>query len=222
MKKKHILIVEDDQALNLGIRMALSGEETECSACLTVREAKAVLAKTEVDLVVLDINLPDGNGLGLLQRIRAQSDVPVILLTANDLETDVVAGLSMGADDYVTKPFSLAILRARIQVQLRKQKGEAFYRQDEYEFSFDSHEFYKAGVPIVLSRTEEKILQILVKHRGRAVPRNQLQDAVWGGEGAYVEENALSVCINRLRSKLGDRECIRTVYGVGYCWEVGG
>ena len=125
MKKKHILIVEDDQALNLGIRMALSGEETECSACLTVREAKAVLAKTEVDLVVLDINLPDGNGLGLLQRIRAQSDVPVILLTANDLETDVVAGLSMGADDYVTKPFSLAILRARIQVQLRKQKGEA-------------------------------------------------------------------------------------------------
>lgn len=120
MARKHILIVEDDQSLNLGIRMALSGE-AKCTACMTAREAKTALIKSEVDLIVLDINLPDGNGLDLLQSLRERSDVPVILLTANDLETDVVTGLSMGADDYVTKPFSLAILRARVQVQLRKK-----------------------------------------------------------------------------------------------------
>lgn len=220
MARKHILIVEDDQSLNLGIRMALSGE-AKCTACMTAREAKTALIKSEVDLIVLDINLPDGNGLDLLQSLRERSDVPVILLTANDLETDVVTGLSMGADDYVTKPFSLAILRARVQVQLRKKGKETVYRQGGYAFSFEDHEFSKDGAPISLSRTEEKILQTLVKNRGRAVPRGQLLAAAWGNDCAYVEENALSVSVNRLRSKLGEKDCIRTVYGIGYCWEAG-
>ena len=120
----------------------------------------------------------------------------------------------------MTKPFSLAILRARIQVQLRKEKGQAVYRQGGYLFSFDSHEFYRDGIPIQLSRTEERILRILVRHRGNTVTRDQLFDAAWGGEGAYVEENSLSVTMNRLRGKLGEKDRIRTVYGIGYCWEV--
>lgn len=119
-KRFHILVVEDDRPLADGLCRALQNENTETVNCYTLREADRLLGETGFDLVVLDVNLPDGNGFDFLQKIKAKCDICVIMLTANDLEADIVAGLELGADDYITKPFSLAVLRARVETQLRR------------------------------------------------------------------------------------------------------
>lgn len=116
----HILIVEDDRPLAGGLCRALQNDSAAAVGCHTLREAESLLAGTAFDLVVLDVNLPDGNGFDFLQKIKAKYDTNVIMLTANDMETDIVAGLELGADDYITKPFSLAVLRARVETQLRR------------------------------------------------------------------------------------------------------
>lgn len=115
-----ILIVEDDAALAAGLCRALSSEENQTSCCNSLRAARQMLETENYTLVILDVNLPDGNGFDFLEKIRKESCIPVILLTANDMETDIVTGLELGADDYITKPFSLAVLRARVNTQLRK------------------------------------------------------------------------------------------------------
>lgn len=119
-EKFHILIVEDDRPLAGGLCRALQNDSVAAVGCHTLREAESLLAGTAFDLVVLDVNLPDGNGFDFLQKIKAKYDIIVIMLTANDMETDIVAGLELGADDYITKPFSLAVLRARVETQLRR------------------------------------------------------------------------------------------------------
>ena len=173
------------------------------------------------DLLIFDVNLPDGSGLELLRTRRQNGDVtPAILLTANDLELDEVTGLEAGADDYITKPFSLAVLRARVNAQLRRSVP---VNQDRIElngflFDFARLEFSKGGVLIDLSKTEQRLLRLLVENRGRTLPRELLLEKVWDG-GAFVDENALSVAVRRLRAKLGNAP-IKTVYGVGYTWEV--
>lgn len=215
-----ILIVEDDRTLNVGIAAALRGETMEFLSCYNLKTARETLEKERVSLVLLDINLSDGNGLELLTWIKETRPVPVILLTANDMETDVVAGLSMGADDYVTKPFSLAILRARVEAQLRRTEEADVYRKGGFAFDFRNQSFEHQGRKLELSRTEQRILYLLVKNEGTTVSRERLQSYVWSDGFSYVEENALSVAVNRLWAKLEEKTCIRTVYGVGYCWEV--
>lgn len=167
--------------------------------------------------------MPDGNGLQLLQQLRRSSAVPVIVLTANDLETDIVTGFELGADDYITKPFSLMVLRARVGVQLRKNKQEVF-TIDHFCFSFDKMEFKKAGEVIELSKTEQKLLRALVENRGHVMARSNLIDKIWTYGAEYVDENALSVTIKRLRDKLepdpSSPKYIKTVYGIGYTWDV--
>lgn len=126
--KFHILIVEDDRPLASGLCRALQNDSTTTVSCHTLQEANRLLGETAFDLVVLDVNLPDGNGFDFLQEIKKIYDTNVIMLTANDMETDIVAGLELGADDYITKPFSLAVLRARVETQLRRvaaQRGQA-------------------------------------------------------------------------------------------------
>lgn len=220
---KHILIVEDDTALGEGVRLALQHPELEAVLCRTLAQARQALAARSFDLAVLDVNLPDGSGLELLRQIRLSSALPVILLTANDLETDIVAGLESGADDYITKPFSLAVLRARVNAQLRRGGPAPADRMELPPFSFDfgRMEFWKDGLPIELSKTEQKLLRLLVENRGRTLPRAVLVDRVWSG-GEYVDENALSVTVKRLRGKLEDvpsrPEYLKTVYGLGYTW----
>ncbi len=169
--------------------------------------------------------MPDGSGLDWCARIRLDSAVPVIFLTANDTEYDEVAGLEAGADDYITKPFSLAVLRARVSNVLRRQNTSPRIQIDGFEFDFEQLLFLRDGVPVELSRNEQKVLQVLVRSRGSTVPRERLLDRVWG-DTEYVDENALSVTIRRLRSKLEDDPSapryIKTVYGIGYAWAVKG
>ena len=214
---EHILIVEDDTALGQGLCLTL--EQYACTLAPTLAEGRALLQRGGWDLLILDINLPDGSGLDLLAQVRHTSRLPVLILTANDMELDEVRGLELGADDYVTKPFSLAVLRARVKNLLRNRRAgaETLYRQRSFVFDFARLEFCRDGQCIELSRTEQRLLRLLVENRGRVLTRAQLLDAVWDG-GEFVDENALSVAMRRLRAKLIDPP-IRTVYGVGYQWE---
>lgn len=217
-----LLIIEDDTALGRGIRLALQGPES--ALVRTLAEARAALAEEDFDLLILDVNLPDGNGLDFLLQLRQTSAVPVIVLTANDLETDIVAGLDSGADDYITKPFSLAVLRARVDAQLRRAgpPRPRTVELGEFSFDFEGMDFRRRGTAVELSKTEQKLLRLLVENRGRTLSREFLVDRIWGRGAAYVDENALSVTVKRLRNKLEDQPSrprfLKTVYGIGYTW----
>lgn len=217
-----ILLLEDDEALGRGIRMALETPSCTVSHCSTLLQATDILRSLVFELLIFDINLPDGSGLDLLRTLRQNGNLtPAILLTANDLELDEVTGLEAGADDYITKPFSLAVLRARVNAQLRRSAPMQSDRLelDGFTFDFSRLEFFKDRMPIELSKTEQRLLRLLVENRGRTLTRDLLLERVWDG-GEFVDENALSVAVRRLRAKLGNAP-IKTVYGVGYTWEVG-
>ena len=219
---KRIFLLEDDEALRRGVAMALEGPERRVEQAGSLRQGEKRLEEGWFDLLILDVGLPDGSGLELLRRLRRAGDrTPVILLTANDLETDVVAGLELGADDYVTKPFSLAVLRARVNSQLRREGGgqSLIVELPPFRFDFGSMVFTREGRGVELSKTEQRLLKLLVDNRGQVLRRELLLERVWDG-GDFVDENALSVAVRRLRAKLEDAP-IRTVYGLGYTWEAG-
>ena len=224
---KHIFLLEDDETLGRGIAMALTGPEVSVACRPTLAQAREALAEEQFDLLILDINLPDGSSLDLLRQVRAEGDAtPVILLTANDLELDEVTGLEAGADDYITKPFSLAVLRARVNTQLRRGAPNVSRTLSigPFTFDFDRMDFRWDGTAVELSKTEQRLLRVLVENRGHAVPRATLVDRVWTDGAEFVEENALSVTVKRLRSKLesdpSKPEYLKTVYGIGYTWAV--
>lgn len=245
---KHILIVEDDASLAEGLCRALTTADTRAESCGTLAEAEKRLAKWRQEtlpLLLLDVNLPDGNGFDFLKAVKTKYDIPVIILTANDMEMDIVAGLEQGADDYITKPFSLAVLRARVGAQLRRRSSEERAKKaakaeetgndavnvnaavpaadtdivvGKYRFDFRKMQFYVDGQPVELSRTEQKLLRYFIENQGITLSRDMLIDRIWSDGAEFVDENALSVAVKRLRDKLSAREYIRTVYGVGYVW----
>lgn len=220
-----IQIVEDDRALSDGIVLAVREPELEFIQDVTVRAAKESFRERLPELIILDVNLPDGSGYDYLKWVRERSYLPVLVLTANDMEMDEVMGLTLGADDYMTKPFSLAVLRARIQALMRRVGGRNayVYEEDGFSFDFGSLVFIRKGVPLFLSVNEQRLLKLFVENRGRVLTRNVLIDRLWSDGGEYVDENALSVTVNRLRSKLEDKKdgisYIKTVYGQGYMWK---
>lgn len=219
---EQILIVEDDNGLNTGLCRALKTEGRQLISCANLTSAREQLALGGAALVLLDINLPDGSGLELLREIkRATPELPVILLTANDTDMDVVQGLEQGADDYITKPFSLSVLRARVNTQLRRRADaphSAAITIDRYSFDFANMLFFAGDERVELSKTEQKLLALLVENRGRVLRRAELVDRIWTDGAEYVDENALSVAVKRLRDKLSAQEYIKTVYGIGYSW----
>lgn len=219
---KQLLIVEDDRDLGRGLCIALQEKGRSLLCCTDLKSARAQLVCGVPDLILLDVNLPDGSGLSLLREIKAGGNVPVILLTANDAEPDVVRGLELGADDYITKPFSLAILRARVNAQLRREnrEEERILRLGEYLFDFERMEFYIGCTVVELSKTEQKLLRLLVENRGITMSRMTLIDRIWTDGADFVDANALSVTVKRLRSKLQADGRIKTVYGIGYVWVV--
>lgn len=219
---EQILIIEDDTGLNQGLCRALKSENRRVISCLNLKTAREQLLCGNVSLVLLDINLPDGSGLDFLKELKTADPVrPVILLTANDTDIDIVTGLEQGADDYITKPFSLSVLRARVNTQLRKTAVSVcakIFQIDHFVFDFDQMQFSVAGIFVELSKTEQKLLRLLVENQGKAMSRGILIDHIWTDGAEYVDENALSVTIKRLRDKLGAQDYIQTVYGIGYTW----
>lgn len=222
--KQLLIVVEDDQSLNQGLCKALASENRQVISCQNIHSAREQLLIASASLVLLDINLPDGNGLDFLQEIKASSpELPVILLTANDTDMDIVDGLEKGADDYITKPFSLSVLRARVNAQLRKvvhtvDTQAQVYETEKYRFDFDHMHFTVNGTPTELSKTEQKLLRLLVENQGNTLTRSYLVDRIWTDGAEYVDENALSVTVKRLRDKLNAQDHIKTIYGIGYSW----
>ena len=219
---EQILIIEDDTGLNQGLCRALKSENRRVISCLNLKTAREQLLCGSVSLVLLDINPPDGSGLDFLRELKKADPVrPVILLTANDTDIDIVTGLEQGADDYITKPFSLSVLRARVNTQLRKNAvsvSAKIFQIDHFVFDFDQMQFSVAGIFVELSKTEQKLLRLLVENQGKTMSRGNLIDHIWTDGAEYVDVNALSVTIKRLRDKLGAQDYIQTVYGIGYTW----
>lgn len=222
---KLVMILEDDTDLAEGIELSLQSEELNFIICQTIAEARKALELDRFDLLIFDINLPDGSGLEFCRELKQNRKIPIALLTAKGMEMDIVKGLESGADDYITKPFSLMVLRARIRALLRRNTAanQQEYRNSVFSFHFETMEFYKNGAPIELSKTEQRILYLLVSNPNRILTRKRLLEWVWPEGTEYVEDNALSVGIRRLREKLEDDSSnpsyIKTVYGKGYVWE---
>ena len=224
-----ILVIEDDLALSAGLCFELDASGYFTVASYNCQKARKLLQTEHFDLAILDVNLPDGSGFDFLKEIKKKYGVAVIMLTANDMEIDIVTGLELGADDYITKPFSLAVLRARVATQLRRvreQDGAAgrpgqdqVIVIDDYRFDFVRMEYYHGEEQVELSKTEQKLLRILVENRGISLRREVLLDRIWSSEAEFVDENALSVTVKRLRDKLGAQKRIKTVYGIGYRFE---
>ena len=225
-----IQIVEDDRALSDGIEITLADEKITFKKEYLIKDATDGFNKygKELSLIILDINLPDGIGYDYLKTVRETSNVPVLILTANDMEMDEVKGLTMGADDFLTKPFSLAVLRARVNALIRRSRisqgnnESLVYALDDMTFDFEKLIFKKADEELFLSVNEQRLLKFFLDNKSRVLTRDVLMDRLWGDDGDYVDENALSVTINRLRSKIDtDKKSkhINTVYGQGYRFE---
>ena len=230
MDKIKILVVDDNpkylaDALPMyGYDVTVANDGLEALKILDQKEGA-------FDLILLDVMMPNMDGWDTLKAIRSNKKIkyiPVIMITAVSEDQKVVSGLRIGADDYITKPFSLMVLRARVSVQLRNKEAAAknSMELDGFEFYFDKMEFFKDGEPIELSKTEQKLLRELCENRGKVLKREYLIDEVWQGDTEFVDAHALTVAIKRLRDKLEDDtqkpEYIKTVYGIGYTWAVNG
>lgn len=223
-----LLVIEDDINLNEGIAMTLADSQTRVLRAKNLAEAEQKLKEERPDLILLDVNLPDGSGFDFCKKLREESDIPIIFLTANDMELDIVRGLEMGGDDYITKPFSLMVLRARVNSVLRRrqserqaagraaEKRELVLAIDDLLLDFENMAFMREGEAVSLSKTEQKLLKILVVNRGQTLSKERLLDKVW--ETEFVDEHALPVTIKRLRDKLKTSR-IKSIYGIGYTWE---
>lgn len=223
-----ILLVEDDFALAMGTEYALQAEGYEVVKAGNVEAARTAIDNDKPDLVLLDVLLPDGNGYELCKDIRSRGNmVPIIFLTAVGEEVNIVQGLELGADDYVTKPYRVKELLSRISANLRRSKilTEVKITDDKKEvYSFGKHEFnnskfilYNEGQIVDCTPSELRLLRELVIHEGQVLTRTQLLERLYDTEDSFIDDNTLSVYMKRLRTKLSeDAAFIETVRGVGY------
>lgn len=223
---KKILLVEDDKTIASGLEYSLQQESFSTVLCLNVESAKKVLAEelNQFALCLFDLSLPDGSGYELCNIVKERSDIPVIFLTAIDDEVNVVMGLDMGADDYITKPFRIRELLSRIRSVLRRYNKQtqtkAMIEIENVRINTLEGKVYKNGVEIILTALEYRLLLIFANHIGQVLSRNQLLEQIWDVAGDFVNDNTLTVYIKRLREKLEDHPqsptLIKTVRGLGY------
>lgn len=215
----HILILEDDASLNRGISLTLSREGYAVDAAGSIAEAEAFLERGSYELVLCDITLPDGSGLEFGQKVRQTTGSYLIYLTALDAETDIVTGYESGADDYITKPFSLMVLVSKVAALLRRMEETGGDRLccGEIIFSRKEMNVKKAGQPVALSKRELQLLLYLMEHAGRVVTKENIMEHIWEQDGQFLDENTVPVNISRLKNKLGT-EAIVNVRGLGYLW----
>ncbi|MDR3597951.1 response regulator transcription factor [Clostridium sp.] len=222
-----ILLVEDDMTLAMGIEYSLKNEGFEVIHVNTLGKARQAFIEPQIDMILLDVTLPDGNGYELCKEIRIEKDTPIIFLTACDEEVNVVLGLDMGADDYLTKPVRVRELIARINAVARRRgrkiddgnSNKIIYR-DLTIFPL-KYEVFKNDEKIVLTSVEYKLLLLLFQNKGNVLTRLQLLQKLWDVDGDFIEEKTLTVYIKRLREKLEenkDKPYIETVRGMGYKW----
>lgn len=219
-----ILIVEDDKILNKGLTFSLKQNGYNIISAFNNREGSRALLENTVDLIILDINLPDKSGLDLCTDIRKNSDKPILFLTANDTEQDVIKGFQAGCDDYISKPFSIEVLKQRISAVLRRSelKEENVYKSGAIKINFDKMEVIKESEIIKLTPKEYKLLELLVKNSGKVLKRDTILEKLWDVNGEFVDANSLSVTVKRLRQKIEEDiknpKYVITVFGIGYMW----
>ncbi len=215
----NIFLLEDDNLLNKGISIALQKDNHTVTAAYSYLEALQNYQTKKYDLFLLDINLPDGSGLKLCQKIRETSDTPVLFLTASDTEEDMLSGFSAGCDDYISKPFPLEVLRKKILAILKRTGSDhSRIRYRNLEIDTDKCLVYLNSQEIHLTVTEYKLLAYLMQNKGTVVPKTTLQEKLWDIDGNFIDDNTIRVNIKRLRQKLHDdkQEYIITVFGMGY------
>ena len=224
----HILLVEDDLSLIEGLEFSLKKNGFDVTVCRTVREALATFSVRAFDLLLLDLTLPDGSGFELCKAVRQTSRVPVIFLTASDEEVNVVMGLDMGGDDYITKPFRLNELLSRISALLRRAGMSDDKPRDLCSNGIavkpTEGRAFKAGTDLELTAAEYRLLCLLMQNPNSVLTRDLILDRLWDGSGNFVDDNTLSVYVRRLRSKIEDDpedpRYLLTARGVGYKWSV--
>ena len=217
-----ILGVEDDWELNEGICYFLREEGYAVSAAHSISEGRKAYEADGADLILLDVNLPDGEGFEFCGWVKNNSCVPVLFLTARDLEEDALKGYEMGAEDYVTKPFSMKILLKKISVILKRNQEDQGRIFDDGFLKIDAAraKVEISGSPCPVTPTEFRLLQEFLSHRGQLLTYDVLLDRLWDGGSQFVDKHALAVNINRLRGKIedGEHKYISNVYGMGYQW----
>ncbi|MBS5002291.1 response regulator transcription factor [Holdemania filiformis] len=225
---KHLFFVEDDLSLINGLSFALKKEGYAVDVARTKQEAEALWLKEKFDLVILDVSLPDGSGYDLCRQIRQTSTVPIIFLTAADEETEIIMGLDLGGDDYITKPFKLAVFLSRIHALLRRQEN---FSPAERELASNGirvqrleRSVYKNGELVNLTAGEYKLLCLLMENPNQVLTPEQILSKLWDCDENYVDTNTLTVYIRRLRAKIeddpSDPKKIVTLRRLGYRWNV--
>ncbi|WP_455714370.1 response regulator transcription factor [Anaerosporobacter sp.] len=220
-----ILILEDEESVNRGIAFSLKKEGYTVLTSSTIKSAVKLCKEANPQLIICDINLPDGNGLDFVRKIRKQSNAHIICLTALDQEVEQVMGYEAGADDYIIKPFSLSVLTLKVSAFFKKLGNEKVdvLQSGDICFFINEMRIMRGDKEITLTKNEWKMLQIFLKHPKQILSKNQLLQQVFDLEGEFVDENTIAVNIRRLREKIeidsSNPEYIKNIRGIGYIWE---
>ena len=214
-----ILLVEDNETIIMGLKYSLEQENFQVISAKTAKESKEKLDNKSIDIVLLDVSLPDGNGFEICKEIKEKNDIPIIFLTAQDEETSIVLGLDLGADDYIVKPFRTRELISRIKSVLRrygKKEENNIIQYKDIKIDTISAKVYKNNKEIIFTSLEYRILLMLFTNQNKLITREQLLEKIWDIAGNFVNDNTLTVYIKRIREKLEDDSIIKTVRGLGY------
>lgn len=218
----YILIIEDDKVLNMGLQACLKEYGYGVCGVQNGKDAIDVLINMQIDLVVLDVNLPDTDGFRLCRKIKEMADIPIVYLTARDEEADMVHGFDLGADDYITKPFNINVFQKKITAIIKRCKNGNVnqYTYNGFSINFDKKIALQDGKVINFTPTEYRILELMILNRGHVLMKDVLIQDLWDKNGNWVDEHTLAVNISRIRAKINvpEREMIKTVFGVGYMW----
>lgn len=212
----NVLLIEDNESIVSGLKYSLEQEKYKVFSCTNAKDTIKFLEENkQVDIAIIDISLPDGNGFDLYQNYIKEKNIPSIFLTARDGEDDVVKGLELGVEDYMTKPFSTKELLARMKRNIMKHKNEAIITIEGISFDFDKMEVSKDGKVIPLTRLELKMLHLLFSNLGKVVRRDYIIEKIWEWTSNDVNDNTVTVYMKRIREKIGV-DIIITIKGIGY------
>ena len=212
----NVLLVEDNISIIKGLAYSFEKNKLHLVAKTNIKESKEYLSNNkDIDLIILDITLPDGNGFDLYNDVIKLLNIPTIILTAKDEEDDIVKGLEIGAEDYITKPFSTKELLARVNKVLLRSKKKSLIKIKDITYNLDKAVLYKDNIEIELTALELKLINLLFNNLGKVVSRNVILDKIWEWTGNYVDDHTITVYFKRIREKIGT-DIIQTVKGMGY------
>lgn len=217
----NILLIEDDRALNKAISVYFKKEKFYVLSCFSGQESLDMLSQNNIDLIILDINLPDLSGFYLIEKIKIiNSNIPILILSACDLDSDILHGFNLGAEDYVTKPFNIEILHKKINVILKRNTKNTFYKDAHLFFDKNISKLVIDNKEIKLTPLEFKLLSLFLENQNQIILKETIIEKIWDSNENYVDEHTLLVNISRLRNKIEDdkHHYIKTVYGLGYRW----